>query len=405
MKKITSAMIAMLIILSSVIGHAKNLETTIEVPKELYSKYRCTFDVTIDSSMQWLYDISNNGSLKIDITDAYVGTVGPILATFTGKSELQIFGNNGRSFGNKGHWEFNPYGGIVENGKISIYNNINPAVDTKKILAIDLKQVNGKNDISLYLMEDDMKATSIFSCSNFSEDGDLEYKGVLFSIDGTYEPIPIREDMTSIEDDKPDVKSDENNEVDYGAFSVDERRWDNKENAIEAYGKYRDENGVFHSVLCLRGNFMKAKNDYKIKISAQFETTDNKSNGSKNLSSNGTLKYTFYSLMIYVDGKEWQTKELVKVFGDKGFQWFESGNIEYRQSDSRFETISGSKLQDGKSVYMGFRSVTIENNIVDLSEEASEIMSFTFIFDGESKTKMTGIDVELEGSKKNSIGK
>lgn len=359
-----------------------------ELPPNLQSKYTCSFDIKLDNTFKdsWIYDVSDNGN--VHITLIHIGNKdldSSVLLVAEGKSKMYL----GETFGRDGFYSqvyrFNDQYNVLKDGRFYQYHNSQPKDGDRSDygFTIRLYKKDGKPTVQAYLQK---------------RDWDMEKKIIT-----NWETISsVIDMMPSSFADKGEAESiffvDEEVPVDYSGTSVDPRVWDDKEKSIEAYGRYRDDDGTFHSVKVFRGKFRDLEYDYDVNITAKFMLQLPNSAIMREISNNNFAEVTYYNMVQYIEGKAKEDIQLVKLTGDKGTRWFMSGNLEVRKSDPRFEIDESSMLTDDNSIYLGFIPLErFENDRAEYLTGDSEILSFTFKYNDNTKTAMKSIHVNWGG--------
>lgn len=423
MKKILSSLIALLVFTSVFLSAFADSGKEVTRVTPLTSQpsynsgddfYECEFELDLDPTYlyTWVQRLSKLGTLHVKIQRCFnTGFISspPLIITFylPGEKEIKYLPQStGSTFGSKGSYEVYSSGPVIVVDEMLTYT-YNP----KDLpLRITLTRNDDVPSIKFFLIENSwtqgegfLPAATVLEVDNekLTEKGTAAAMQGIFNINGEVKQEIISgseeyyEYLEEIEKKKAEQGDDD--PVDYSDLSIDPRRWDDKEKSIEAYGTYRDENGVFHGVRCLRGYFMKAERDYRVNITAVFNINDNSSDTSKLVSSDGNLKLTYFNVVPIVDGTERFDQQLVKVSGDLGEKWFLSGTLEAAKPDPNVE-IRDTNLHDDRSIYLGFIPLDkFEENTMEFTEGVGETLGFTFRYNDNTKTVLNSIEVRLDG--------
>jgi len=423
MKKILSALIILLICTNAFLSVFADSGKEVTRITPLTSQpsyisgddfYECEFELDLDQTYihTWVHGLSKIGTLHVKIQRCYnTGFISspPLIVTFylPGGKEIKYMPTSSNSaLGSKGSYEINSRGPVIvgeemltyaynpKDNPLRITLERNDDVPSIKFFLIDNSWTQGKGflPVSTVLEVDNEKLTEKGTATAmqgiFNVNGEVKQE----IISGSEEYYEYLKEL-----EKKKAEQGDDDPVDYSDLSTDPRRWDDKEKSIEAYGTYRDDNGVFHGVRCLRGYFMKAERDYRVNITAVFNINDNSSDTSKIVSSDGNLRLTYFNVVPIVDGTERFDQQLVKVSGDLGEKWFLSGTLEAAKPDPNVE-IRDTNLHDDQSIYLGFIPLDkFENHMMEFTAGVGETLGFTFNYNDNTKTVLNSIEIRLDG--------
>ncbi len=345
------------------------------------------FFAKLDSSFEnsWLYDLSDNGTLEIKLQVISENQSGSDVLITLGDRKYFCLPNCSYTKGT-GIYDFtNTYGEFKE-GIMTCYPE--PA-DGNVYLRVALQRsyigtsVHRKAEKSIWLHNGDGEETSSIIYSE-RLGGSMDYIG-----DKLYNVLPKRSE-TKYTDDTP---------IDYGNLSDDPRRWDDKEKSIEAYGRYRDDDGVFHNVLKLRGKYAGGGSvDYNIDATATFQAYLPKAG----VSTDGNVKVTYYNFQMTlkdeVSDDDVRDRQFLKLEGDLGEKLFISDGMDVRRADSSVEYDPGNHLEDDSSIYLGFTPVeSFDGYQADYIPDNAGTLSLTFMYSSEAKITLEAVRISYGG--------
>lgn len=363
--------------------------------------YECTFDVKLDESFADTWVAGHSDRLNLKMKFQKLTAPGSFLLTFENDGFAYFHTPAFTSFGSEGTYDFSENSGHLDGAVVKNYS----ANDKEPLfLRLVIDDMYGKPEISLFL-HDGNSERGVFTPLSSTIYADNVHITVMFDDNNPDDAVYFldednqKENTTENGDsakEEPDPWYTDDKPVDYSDLSQDPRRWDDREKSLEAYGKYRDDDGVFHTIITLHGDSFGKDYDYTTEITASFSATLYE----PTISSDGQITATYYHIARTVDNDTLPGKDLLKLQGNRGKMWLLGGDVEVRRADPNVEFNPDSHLTDDSSIYMEFIPLEwFDGSQYEHVVGAEGIASLRFRYRDSSKTVMESIQLEYDGHK------
>lgn len=413
--------------------------------------YRCSFDIplTKDFREHPVYQYTNDGILHVEALACYwsLFTVG------TGQKKITIqasqregdstWARNDGEYKMSGYWSsqfiwdekiINEKEGLVlKNARSERLSSAIGKVGNPD-LALDMVLSDEGMMIRMYLFDDQDISGVIKPCSRiveydpesfeeefFTEDEEIkQLRGRLFKRDGIWETAiegteegdalyQKREDLlNSIQDPKPTEtpeetqKPQETEKPDTGGINTGpnvqkDYQGLTKEESIEKFSGYYDENQVYHSCSYYTGSRDNIRYESKLNDKIDFTIYKNFNGISSEQKTNFTLYNLYWAKYDAETGKLKSDRiglTLLRVSGDLGEKWYTDGQTAWHIPEGT--TVSGFPHLDSQSAYYGWQEVTeITDTYIDTIR--SDVADITLHFANEARTGLRSISFHFDG--------
>ena len=413
--------------------------------------YRCSFDIplTKDFREHPVYQYTNNGILHVEALACFwsLFTIG----TGQKKITIQVSRRRGDSTWarNDGEYEISGYltskfvwdeeiinekdGFVLKNARSE---NIFPAIGSQSNpdLALDMVLSDEGMMIRMYLFDDQDISGVIKPCSKiaqydpesfeeefFTEDEEMkEYRGDLFKRDGIWETAiegteegdalyQKREDLlNSIQDPKPTEapeetqKPQETEKPDTGGINTGpnvqkDYQGLTKEESIEQFSGYYDENEVYHLCSFYTGSRKGTRYESTLNDKVDFTVYKNFNGISSEQKTNFTLYDVHRARYDMETGKLSSDRvgfSLLRVSGNLGEKWFRDGQTAWHITEGT--TTSSFPDLDSQSAYYGWQEV-VEITDTYIDNLRTDVADITLHFANEARTGLRSISFHFDG--------